>query len=162
MTQTCPACGGAAMVVNPKTGNPLKCPVCNGAANIRDGLTDQLYAYLLSPAQLAGNQQGVLASFTTVNDSDFQIWWLMASSTGLFSCELFDSYAGNAPLQDAPVNSEIFFGTAQLPMRLPKPYPVYRGSTIKAKFNDRSGAANTIQVACWGYKIDKLPAAPAQ
>jgi hypothetical protein len=43
---------------------------------------------------------------------------------------------------------------------MPKPYPIYRTSTIKAKFNDRSGAPNTIQLCLVGYKIDKLPKAP--
>jgi hypothetical protein len=161
MSQTCPACGGQAMVANPRTGQPLKCPVCQGTAQISSELTDQLFWYLFSPPQLTANQLGVLNTITIDNDADFRIRWLIVSSTGLFSVEIKDLYAGGAPWMPTPVNGENFAGTAQLPFVLPKPYPVYKGSSLQAKFNDRSGAPNTIQLCLVGYKIDKLPSAPA-
>jgi hypothetical protein len=160
MNSTCPACQGRGAVANAQTGSPQKCPLCLGTTQVSLDLTDQLFWYLISPAQLTANQQGVLASVTTDNDADFQWRWISSSQTGLYSVELFDSFAGNAPLMTGPINGENFAGTAQLPFRMPKPYPIYRTSTIKAKFNDRSGAPNTIQLCLIGYKIDKLPKAP--
>jgi hypothetical protein len=159
--QTCPACGGRGAVANAQTGNPVKCPVCQGTAQIAGDLTDQLFWYLLSPPQLSANQQGVLTTVTIDGDADFRVRWLIASSTGLFSLELKDLYAGGAPWMPSAVNGENFAGTAQLPFVLPKPYPLYRLSSVQAKFNDRSGAPNTIQLCLVGYKVDKLPGAPA-
>lgn len=160
MNSTCPACQGRGAVANAQTGSPMKCPLCLGTTQVSLDLTDQLFWYLISPAQLTANQQGLLASVTTDNDADFQWRWIISSQTGLYSVELFDSFAGNAPLMTGPINGENFAGTGQLPFRMPKPYPIYRTSTIKAKFNDRSGAPNTIQLCLVGYKIDKLPKAP--
>lgn len=161
MIQTCPACGGRGMVANAANGAAMKCPVCQGTTQISGDLTDQLFWYLFSPPQLTANQQGVLATVTIDNDADFRIRWIIANSTGLFSVEIKDLYAGGAPWMPTPVNGENFAGTAQLPFVLPKPYPVYKGSSLQAKFNDRSGAPNTIQLCLVGYKIDKLPSAPA-
>jgi hypothetical protein len=160
MIQTCPACVGRAMVATP-TGGVAKCPVCQGAGAISGDLTDQLFWYLFTPPQLAANQLGVLSTLTIDNDADFRIRWIIGSSTGLFSVEVKDLYAGGAPWMPTPVNGENFMGTAQLPFVLPKPYPVYKTSSLQAKFNDRSGAPNTIQLTLVGYKIDKLPSGPA-
>lgn len=160
--QNCPACGGRGAVANAQTGAPTKCPVCQGIGQISGSLTDQLFWYLFSPPQLAANQQGVLNALSIDNDADFRVRWIVSSSTGLYSVEIKDNYAGGAPWMPSPINGENFAGTAQLPFVLPKPYPLYRGSTLTGKFNDRSGAPNTIQLALIGYKIDKLPAGPAQ
>ena len=162
MSQNCPACGGRAMVANLATGNPVKCPVCQGMGQITGDLTDQLFHYVFNPPQLTANQLGVIATLTIDNDADFRIRWIVANATGLFSVEVKDLYAGGAPWMPTPINGENFAGTAQLPFVLPKPYPVYRGSSLQAKFNDRSGAPNTIQLDLIGYKIDKLPGPPAQ
>jgi hypothetical protein len=161
MSQNCPACGGRGMVANLATGNPVKCPVCQGTAQISGDLTDQLFHYVFNPPQLTANQQGVIATVTIDNDADFRIRWIVSSQTGLYSLEIKDLYAGGSPWMPTPINGENFAGTAQLPFVLPKPYPVYRGSSLQAKFNDRSGAPNTIQLDMIGYKIDKLPNAPA-
>jgi len=69
------------------------------------------------------NQQGVLNTITVDNDADFRIRWLIVSSTGLFSVEIKDLYAGGAPWMPTPVNGENFAGTAQLPFVLPKALP---------------------------------------
>jgi hypothetical protein len=161
MTQTCPACGGRGAVANAASGNPMKCPVCQGTAQISGDLTDQLFWYVFAPPQLAANAQGILNTITVDNDADFRIRWILGSSTGLFSLEIKDLYAGGAPWMPTPVNGENFMGTAQLPFVLPKPYPVYKGSSLQAKFNDRSAAPNTIQLCLVGYKIDKLPSGPS-
>jgi hypothetical protein len=160
-SQTCPACGGRGAVANAATGQPAKCPVCQGIGQISGDLTDQLFVYPFSPAQLAANQLGVIATVTIDGDADFRVRWLTANSTGLFSLEIKDLFAGGAPWMPIPINAENLFGTGQLPFVLPKPYPVYKNSSLQAKFNDRSGAPNTIQACLIGYKIDKLPSAPS-
>jgi hypothetical protein len=160
MSQTCPACRGNAIVATP-AGGIVKCPVCQGTAQISGDLTDQLFIYTFAPPQLAANAQGVLNTITVDNDADFRIRWLTSSQTGLYSVEIKDLYAGGAPWMPIPINAENFTGTGQLPWVLPKPYPVYKGSSLQAKFNDRSGAPNTIQLCLVGYKIDKLPSGPS-
>jgi hypothetical protein len=159
---TCPACGGRGAIANAQTGNPATCPLCQGTTKVSLGLTDQLFWYVLNPAQLTANQLGVISTVTIDNDADFEWRWIIGSSTGLFSVELKDLFAGGAPLMPSPINGENFQGTAQLPFVLPKPYPLYRTSSIQGKFNDRSGAPNTIQTCLVGYKLDKLPKAPTQ
>jgi|ERR1700739_2619998 len=158
-TTTCPSCGGRGAVSNALTGSPEKCPLCQGTTKISPGLTDQLFWYSLNPAQLTSLQQGVLATVTIDNDADFEWRWIIASSTGLFSVTLQDNYAAS-PLMAGAINGENVAGTAQLPFVLPKPYPLYRTSTLKGSFNDRSGAPNTIQFLLVGYKLDKLPSGP--
>lgn len=115
-------------------------------------LQDLLFWYLLAPAQLAANQQGVVATVTIDNDADFEWRWIVANATGLFSVSLLDKFTSR-PLMSAAVNGENIAGTAQLPFILPKPYLLRRTSTIQGTFNDRSGAPNTIQFCLVGYKL---------
>lgn len=158
---TCPACGGRGAVANAASGSPEKCPLCQGTTKVSKGLTDQLFWYALNPPQLTALQAGVLATVTIDNDADFEWRWIIASSTGLYSVELKDNYAAS-PLMDGAINGENVAGTAQLPFVLPKPYPLYRTSTIQGKFTDRSGGqSNTIQFLLVGYKLDKLPSGPS-
>jgi hypothetical protein len=157
---TCPTCGGRGSVSNALTGSAEKCPLCQGTTKVSRGLTDQLFYYPISPPQLTANQLAVLATVTIDNDADFEWRWIIASSTGLYSVELQDNYAAS-PLMPSAINGENLAGTAQLPFVLPKPYPLYRTTTMKAKFNDRSGANNTIQFILAGYKLDKLPPGPS-
>ncbi len=157
---TCPMCGGRGGVSNALTGSPEKCPLCQGTTMISKGLTDQLFFYALNPPQLTALQQNVLTTVTIDNDADFEWRWIIASSTGTYSVTLQDNYAAS-PLMAGAINGENLAGTAQLPFVLPKPYPLYRTSTLKAFFNDRSGSNNTIQFLLAGYKLDKLPAGPA-
>lgn len=159
-TSTCPLCAGRGGVANAQTGSPEKCPLCQGTTQVSLALTDQLFWYPLNPPQLTANQQNVLALVSIDNDADFQWRWIVASSTGLFSVTLQDNFAAS-PLMPSAINGENVAGTAQLPFVLPKPYPLYRTSTMKAFFNDRSGALNTIQFNLVGYKIDRLPNGPS-
>src|SRR5258708_16025866 len=108
MTQSCPACGGRGAVANAQTGNPMKCPVCQGVGQISGSLTDQLFWYLFSPAQLAGNAVGILSTITIDGDADFQVRWLVPSSTGLFSVEIKDLYHAGAPCIPIPITEALF------------------------------------------------------
>lgn len=151
-TAQCPTCGGRGAVANAKTGSPERCPTCGGNGKASVGLDDLPFWYVIAPAQLAANQQGVIASVQIDNDSDFEWRWIIANSTGLFSVTLLDKFTSR-PLSIVPINGENISGTAQLPFLLPKPYLLRRTSSIQGTFNDRSGAPNTIQFCLVGYKI---------
>lgn len=151
-SQQCPTCKGKGAVANQKTGSAEVCPTCSGSGNISIGLDDLPFWYPINPVQLTANQQGVQASVQVDNDSDFELRWLVASSTGLFSAVLLDRFTSR-PLMPSAINGENIFGTAQLPFRLPKPYLIRRTSSILGTFNDRSAAANTIQIGLVGYKL---------
>jgi len=116
------------------------------------GVQDLLYWYPILPPQLTANQQGVFATVAIQNDAEFEWRWIVANSTGLYSVSLVDGYTAR-PLMLSAINGENVAGTAQLPFILPKPYILHRTSTINATFNDRSGAANTIQFCLVGYKL---------
>lgn len=150
--QTCPTCGGRGAVANSISGTPQSCPTCEGTGTVSLGTDDMLFHYPINPAQLTANQLGVLASVTVDNDSDFLCDRLEATSTGLFSVELTDRFTSR-PLQTGPINGELYAGTGQLPFWLPKPYLIRRTSSIQGKFNDRSGALNTIQFDLVGIKL---------
>jgi hypothetical protein len=149
---TCPTCGGRGAVANSVSGTPQTCPTCDGTTTVNLGTDDLAFWYPINPPALTANQLGVVAAVSVDNDSDFLWDRIYASSTGLFSVELLDRFTSR-PLQTAPINGELYAGTAQLPFWLPKPYLVRRTSTIQAKFNDRSGAGNTIQFVLGGIKI---------
>lgn len=150
--QTCPTCGGRGAVSNANSGTPQTCPTCDGNGSVSLGTDDMLFHYPINPAQLTALQQGVVSTVTIDNDSDFLCDRIVASSTGLFSVELVDRFTSR-PMQTAPINGELYAGTAQLPFWLPKPYLFRRTSTVQGKFNDRSNALNTIQFDLVGIKL---------
>jgi hypothetical protein len=150
--QTCPTCGGRGAVANSQSGTPQVCPTCDGTTTVSLGTDDMLFHYPINPPQLTASQQGVIASVTIDNDSDFLVDRFVASATGLYSVELTDRFTAR-PLQTGPINGENAAGTAQLPMWLPKPYLIRRTSSIQGKFNDRSAALNTIQFDLVGLKL---------
>ena len=100
--QTCPTCNGRGAVANGQNGAPQTCPTCDGTGTVSLGTDDLMFHYPLNPPQLTANQQGVLASVTIDNDSDFLLDRFVASSTGLFSVELVDRYTAR-PLQTGPI-----------------------------------------------------------
>jgi hypothetical protein len=113
---------------------------------------DDFFWYLINPVQLTASQVGVQTSVQIDEDTDF-IWYATASTqTGLYSVTLHDGL-NDRPFMDTPINGENFAGTAQLPFMFEKGYRIDRSTTLLAVFNDRSGAANVIQVALGGYKI---------
>jgi hypothetical protein len=150
--QTCPTCSGAGAVQNVKTGQGQQCPACQGAGTVSGGYDDQDFFYPILPPALTANQLGVLASVTIDNDADFLCDRFIASSTGLFSVELLDKFRSR-PFQTAPINGENIAGTAQLPLWLPNPFLIRKNAVIQGKFNDRSGAGNTIQFLLVGRKL---------
>jgi hypothetical protein len=124
----------------------------NTAPNRYPGVQDLLYWYPILPPQLTALQQNVFASVAIQNDAEFEWRWIIGNSTGLFSVTFTDGYT-TRPLSLSPINGENTMGSAKLPFIMPKPYVLHRTSTVNALFNDRSGAANTIQLCLVGYKL---------
>jgi len=95
------------------------------------------------------------------SDADFQLLMMVGSRTSaLATIEITEGGAGGLAWQSAPVNVDNFFGTAQLPFPaglIPQLMPKKRVYIVKTV--DSSGAANSIQVDFWGYKL--FPAAQA-
>jgi len=160
-TQICPTCNGTGAVANPQTGTPQLCPNCEGSGTITLGAGDLPFWYALNPigsgagGALAANQANVVAVTQIDNDWDFLWDRIVATSTGAFSMQLLDPFTSR-PLMPTGVNinSANIAGTASLPFWLSRPYLIRKTSTVKGIFNDLSGAANTIQFALVGIKID--------
>ena len=95
------------------------------------------------------------------SDADFQLLMLIGSRTSaLATIEITEGGSGGLAWQSAPVNIDNFLGTAQLPFPaglIPQLMPKKRVYIIKTV--DSSGAANSIQIDFWGYKL--FPAAQA-
>lgn len=154
-TQTaiaCPACAGRGVLPNPAARQMQVCPLCNGAGIKQQQPFRVPFDYVLPNAVLIANQVGVVVSQQIDQDSDMEVIWIVSNQTGLYSVTLRDPSTGR-DMSTAPVNGENFAGTAQLPFPLVEPYVWARTSTIKATFNDRSGAGNTIQLVLKGYKL---------
>lgn len=95
-----------------------------------------------------------VAGITKADSSDIEIDELVASSTGLFSIYIEDAYGKPLmPWEQIPIYSELVFGVAQLPFRLPSPLFVPKNTSLRALFTDRSGAPNTIQAVLIGRKV---------
>lgn len=147
----CPACNGRG-VLNNGRGQAQVCPLCNG-----DGVKQLApfrvpFDYVLPNAVLTANQVGVVVTQVVDQDADFEWIWIASSQTGIYSVTLRDPSTGR-DMSTAPVNGENYSGTAQLPFPLVEPYVWARTSVIKATFNDRSGAGNTVQLVLRGYKL---------
>ena len=148
----CPACQGRGVLANPSARQMQVCPLCGGTGQKQQQPFMVPYWYVLPNAVLTALQTGINVTQTTDQDADFEWIWIMANSTGIYSVQLTDPSTGRQ-LSNAPVNGENFAGTAQLPFPLVEPYVWARATVIKATFNDRSNAGNTVQIVLGGYKL---------
>ena len=122
----------------------------------------KLFHYVLNFALPGtGNPESISQSLQIDSDSDFQLIMLMGSRTSpLATVEVYESSAGGLAWQSNPVNIDNFLGTAQLPFPaglIPQLMPKKRAYNVKV--TSTSGAANTVQIDFWGYKL--YPAAQA-
>ena len=119
----------------------------------------KLFHYIVNNTH-AGNDTKT-STLQIDSDADFQLLMLVGSRTSALSTiEITEGGAGGLAWQSAPVNIDNFFGTAQLPFpagMIPQLMPKKRVYIVKTV--DSSGAANSIQVDFWGYKL--FPAAQA-
>jgi hypothetical protein len=119
----------------------------------------KLFHYIVNNTH-AGNDT-VTNSFQIDSDADFQLLFLIGSRTSASATiEVTEGSAGGLAWQSNPVNIDNFLGTAQNPFPaglIPQLMPKKR--SYKVKTVDTSGAANSIQVDFWGYKL--YPAAMA-
>jgi|MicForSoiPHH12_O_1018301.scaffolds.fasta_scaffold00101_2 hypothetical protein len=108
----------------------------------------------------AGN--GTIAQTIQIDsDADFQLLMLLADYTSaLATVNVTEGGSGGLSWMSAPVNIDLFAGSAQLPFPaglIPQLLPKKRVYNISIV--NTSGAANTIQISFWGYKL--FPAAQA-
>ena len=131
---------------------PIEIPQAMGASARRAAIVlgQDLPVWFPINVQLAGNAQGVKNVIQVDNGGEFELRSIIASSTGLFSVQLFNNKL-KRPLMPTPINGENIAGTAQQPGFLPVPWILDRTTILEAQFNDRSGAGNTIQFCLQGY-----------
>lgn len=150
--QQCPSCRGRG-VLPTRSGNQV-CPNCKGTGVIEQQPIRVPFDLVLPNAVLTALQQGVPQQQQVDQDADFEWVFTVANSTGLFSVQLTDPSTGRTlNSANTPVNGENFAGTAQNPFPLVEPYVWPRSGVVKALFNDRSNAGNTIQLVLRGYKL---------
>jgi len=119
----------------------------------------KLFHYIVNNTHAGNDTQ--TSSFQIDSDADFQLLFLIGSRTSASATiEVTEGSAGGLAWQSNPVNIDNFLGTAQNPFPaglIPQLMPKKR--SYKVKTVDSSGAANSIQVDFWGYKL--YPAAMA-
>lgn len=95
------------------------------------------------------------------SDADFQLLMLLADYTSAkVTVNVTEGGSGGLGWMSAPVNIDLFGGSAQLPFPgglIPQLLPKKRVYNITLV--NTSGAANTVQICFWGYKL--FPAAQA-
>lgn len=108
----------------------------------------------------AGNGT-ITQSIQIDSDADFQLLMLLADYTSpLVTVNVTEGGSGGLGWMSAPVNIDLFAGSAQLPFPgglIPQLLPKKRVYNITLV--NTSGTANTVQLCFWGYKL--FPAAQA-
>lgn len=119
----------------------------------------KLFHYIVNLTHAGDDTQN--QSFQIDSDADFQLLMLMGTFTSsALSIQVTEGSAGGLAWQNNPVNILNFLGTAQNPFpagMIPQLMPKKR--SYKVTTIDTSGAANTVQVDFFGYKL--YPAAMA-
>jgi hypothetical protein len=89
------------------------------------------------------------------SDADFQMLMIMGTNTSPnVTLEVTEGGAGGLAWQSAPVNFNLFCGTAQNPFPaglIPQLLPKKRVYSLRSV--NTSGAANALQIDFWGYKL---------
>ena len=149
---TCPTCKGNRILGRPPGAQA--CPICNGTGVIQKQPIRVPFDLVFPNVVLTALQQNVPGQQQFDQDADFEWIETVSSQTGIYSVQLFDSSTGRQlSTINLSVNSENFAGTAQLPHVLVEPYIFPRSSVVRAIFNDRSNAGNTVQLVLRGYKL---------
>lgn len=114
-----------------------------------------IYALERSNAQsnaLTANSQVEDGSIKVSSDASFVACYVTGSSTGDYLIGArYDT--GDANISNRAVHSSTFVGTAERPMKLPKPMLLGGNSTITFTLTDLSGAVNEIYLSLIGYKV---------
>lgn len=149
----CPTCQGART-----TNGQTACTTCNGQGVVAQSTSNPQYLRTLYFYALLDNTGNPLAGGAAIRGSmqidaraDFEAIWLVATSTGTFTTEMFDK--SGQPFQNVPVNNANQWGTIQLPFTLPVPIVMPMKSSITFTITDTSGGPNTIQAGFWGYQL---------
>lgn len=98
---------------------------------------------------LGANAAGSPLSYR-IRETDFLWTAAIAVATGTFRCRVF-SETDAKYLDNAPIRSELFWGTAQLPMRHPPKFIPLNGQ-LNFEIFDTSGAPNTVALYLLGMR----------
>ena len=120
-------------------------------------LPNEAYFYRI-PINVVSPDQTYLTASTQVQIPyqvvNFPFRWLfaVASSTGTFTCQIYDQ-GRSYYMSPSPLNSSCEWGTALAPMPLLTPYVFQQNTQVQFTVKDTSGANNTIQLVLIGYQI---------
>lgn len=155
--RVCPACNGRMVLQNTRSGAPEVCPLCNGTGKVEPPVERLPFYYIINETLAAPNGSQNAAALA-IQDRDFELIWLAATSSGgVFQTELTDGATGRA-FQNNPVNSLNQWGTAQRPFPLIAPIVLPARSTLQYRLTNQSGNANVLQLALLGYDLYPLAA----
>lgn len=85
-------------------------------------------------------------------DSDFIIEKIIGLYDASFKIQIKDTTRNYDWFQN-PIRSELFFGTAQYPNKLPYPIEIKRGSLIKFDIENLSDSVNNVELFFEGYRV---------
>lgn len=147
----CKSCAGLGRVESKKTGIVQECPLCGGSGKeVNYIYMPRIYLLSASALVLAPSAQSIgqmsidaIAPFQAVN--------LVATREGTFTTELQDQ--SGRDWQNAPVNDENMWGTAQNPFPLLAPLVIPAKAILRWKFLDTSAAQNEIQPCMIGFDL---------
>lgn len=150
LKRQCPGCNGRLMIPN-KNGQMQACPLCDGTGSVEPQPIRVPFDYVIDEVLAAGGDQ-IQRALQFDRDSPFEMIWLVATQTGIFTSQFTDGATGRQ-LDNLPVNNANRFGTAQLPFPLVEPYIWAPGASLNYILVDTSAAPNTIQIVLKGYKL---------
>ena len=149
MRRQCPACNGRLMV-NDASGRKQACPICEGVGSVEPQPIRVPFSYVIDEVLTASQRLGRALQFD--RDAPFELVWLVATQTGIFTSQFTDGATGRQ-LDNGAVNNANRFGTVQLPFPLVEPYIWAPGASLNYILVDTSVAGNTIQIVLIGYKL---------
>lgn len=106
-------------------------------------------------ATLAAGGQAVLNITAPAEENlrgDYEIAYLMASSTGRFSTQLFQSTI-NRNFQNVAIPNNLMYGSATFPGELPESIYLSATTGLQITVTDLSGASNTVSIVAAGRRF---------
>lgn len=126
-----------------------------------------MFQYSIDPAALtlAAAAGGTGTKQTTTlqlqGDSWFVCQKLICNATSMaFDARIYGGSGSDAAWSNAAVNAASLFGTAQRPLLMHDPFIIDPGTALTFELEDRSGAANTVEIVLEGYKDFDLSKRP--
>lgn len=123
--------------------------------------SEEMFWYVINPAQMTPNQQNVQAQLLLDSDADFLWTRLSGFSTWAFQVYLEDMsrairLIGNPYTPMSNDNIGVLSNAEQSTFQgywLPKPYLLPRNTVLQATFNNTAASINQVQLALIGQKV---------